>query len=65
MTKAFPCGATPRAAEAWVGRAALEALRREACPAGSALCSGDNLAIVRYCAGSGRLTEPYLHGILD
>eukprot|EP00974_Lingulodinium_polyedra_P128751 11207349-Lingulodinium_polyedra.AAC.1 len=56
MTKTFPCGTTPRAAEK-TARAMLEALRHEACPAGSVLCSGDNLAIVRYCAGNGRLTE--------
>eukprot|EP00974_Lingulodinium_polyedra_P097396 9439586-Lingulodinium_polyedra.AAC.1 len=29
------------------------------------LLSGDNLGIVRFCAGTGRLTEPELHGILD
>eukprot|EP00974_Lingulodinium_polyedra_P054646 5257027-Lingulodinium_polyedra.AAC.1 len=29
------------------------------------LLSGDNLGVVRFCAGTGRLTEPELHGILD
>eukprot|EP00974_Lingulodinium_polyedra_P133756 11226869-Lingulodinium_polyedra.AAC.1 len=46
VTRAFPCGAAARAAEVWAGRAVLEALRRDACPSGTTLCSGDNLAIV-------------------
>ena len=27
--------------------------------------SGDNLAVVRFCASHGRLTRPHLHGPLD
>eukprot|EP00974_Lingulodinium_polyedra_P118992 11169440-Lingulodinium_polyedra.AAC.1 len=32
---------------------------------GAALISGDDISIVRYAAGTARLTEPALHGILD
>eukprot|EP00974_Lingulodinium_polyedra_P126196 11197392-Lingulodinium_polyedra.AAC.1 len=34
LTRAIPCGATARAAEAWAAAAALAALRRPACPGG-------------------------------
>ena len=27
--------------------------------------AGDNLAVVRYCAGTGRLRRPELHALLD
>eukprot|EP00974_Lingulodinium_polyedra_P132545 11222190-Lingulodinium_polyedra.AAC.1 len=45
-TKAFPCGAAARAAEARAGRAALEVLRHATCPPGLDLSAGDNLAVV-------------------
>eukprot|EP00974_Lingulodinium_polyedra_P103028 9973701-Lingulodinium_polyedra.AAC.1 len=30
-----------------------------------ALMVGDNLGVAKYCAGTGRILEPELHGILD
>eukprot|EP00974_Lingulodinium_polyedra_P088056 8539604-Lingulodinium_polyedra.AAC.1 len=31
---------------------------RPVCPVGSAMCSGDNLGIARYCVGAGRPGGP-------
>eukprot|EP00974_Lingulodinium_polyedra_P110952 10730781-Lingulodinium_polyedra.AAC.1 len=31
----------------------------------ASLMVGDNLGVARYCAGTGRILEPELHGILD
>eukprot|EP00974_Lingulodinium_polyedra_P025172 2433606-Lingulodinium_polyedra.AAC.1 len=44
---------------------ANEALRHDACPPGATLCSNGTLGIANYCAGTGRVTEPTMHGILD
>eukprot|EP00974_Lingulodinium_polyedra_P108817 10531617-Lingulodinium_polyedra.AAC.1 len=43
----------------------MDTILRVDCPPGLVKCSGDNLGIVRFCAGAGRLAEPHLHGILD
>eukprot|EP00974_Lingulodinium_polyedra_P056063 5391350-Lingulodinium_polyedra.AAC.1 len=43
----------------------MECLRHPRTPAGPSLLSGDNIGIVRYAAGTARLSEPSLHGILD
>eukprot|EP00974_Lingulodinium_polyedra_P096276 9334455-Lingulodinium_polyedra.AAC.1 len=64
-TCAVPSSADARTAEALAAGVALDTLLRSDCPPGPAKCSGDNLGVVRFCAGSGRLTEPHLHGILD
>eukprot|EP00974_Lingulodinium_polyedra_P118667 11168081-Lingulodinium_polyedra.AAC.1 len=43
----------------------METFRRGDLAPGSATVAGDNLGIVRYCAGTGALCDPELHGILD
>eukprot|EP00974_Lingulodinium_polyedra_P096980 9399343-Lingulodinium_polyedra.AAC.1 len=43
----------------------MECLRTPHAPSGPTLVSGDNIGIVRYAAGTARLSEPALHGILD
>eukprot|EP00974_Lingulodinium_polyedra_P010748 1035838-Lingulodinium_polyedra.AAC.1 len=65
ITRAVPSGADPRTAEALAAGAALGTLFHPVCPVSNTRCAGDDLGIVRVCAGSGRLSEPRLHGILD
>eukprot|EP00974_Lingulodinium_polyedra_P128577 11206650-Lingulodinium_polyedra.AAC.1 len=43
----------------------MECLRAPQAPVGPSLVSGDNIGIVRYAAGTARLSDPSLHGILD
>eukprot|EP00974_Lingulodinium_polyedra_P005492 518254-Lingulodinium_polyedra.AAC.1 len=43
----------------------MERLRAPHTPVGSTLIAGDNIGIVRYAAGTARLSDPSLHGILD
>eukprot|EP00974_Lingulodinium_polyedra_P065855 6370054-Lingulodinium_polyedra.AAC.1 len=42
----------------------MECLRTPHAPSGSTTISGDNIGIVRYAAGTARLSEPSLHGVL-
>eukprot|EP00974_Lingulodinium_polyedra_P017821 1727647-Lingulodinium_polyedra.AAC.1 len=43
----------------------MRVLRHPLARVDSALLAGDNIGVARYCAGTGRPTEPELHGILD
>eukprot|EP00974_Lingulodinium_polyedra_P027409 2648746-Lingulodinium_polyedra.AAC.1 len=43
----------------------MECLRTDHAPIGPTLVSGDNIGIVRYAAGTARLSEASLHGVLD
>eukprot|EP00974_Lingulodinium_polyedra_P032619 3139240-Lingulodinium_polyedra.AAC.1 len=43
----------------------MECLRAPQAPVGSTLISGDNIGIVRYVAGTARLSDPSLRGVLD
>ena len=64
-TTALPFLADSQIAEAWGARMALELLL--GAPEGTRdvrIC-GDNLGIVRYCAGTGRAGRPEIHDILD
>eukprot|EP00974_Lingulodinium_polyedra_P104147 10079723-Lingulodinium_polyedra.AAC.1 len=43
----------------------MECLRTPHAPVGPTRISGDNIGIVRYAAGTARLSDPSLHGVLD
>ena len=51
----LPRGADSQVAEAWGGRMALELAADELRDGEAVTIVGDNLAVVRYCAGTGRL----------
>ena len=61
----LPGGADSQEAEAWGGRMAMELAGAELQDGERATIAGDNLAVVRYCAGTGRLLRPELHAVLD
>ena len=62
----LPGGADSQEAEAWGARAALSLAAHElGADVAAPTVAGDNLAVVRYCAGNGRLLRPELHRLLD
>ena len=62
---ALPWSATAQLAEAFGCRAALRLLLRYGKSAGRARVVGDNLAVVRYCAGSARLRARPQQALLE
>ena len=62
---AIPWGASAQLAEAFGCRAALELLWRYGEGAGRARVVGDNLAVVRYCAGTARLRARPQQALLE
>ena len=62
---ALPNGDNAQLAEAMGGRLAINLLRTSAADRRQATIAGDNLQVVRYCAGTSRLHSPDLHEHLD
>ena len=62
---ALPGEEHAQVAEAWAGRAAIRAALQLDFVCGSRRCTGDNLTIVRYGAGQGRLHKVELQGVLE
>ena len=62
---AVPWGASAQLAEAYGCWAALELLRRYGGGVGRARVVGDNLAVVRYCAGTARLSARPQQALLE
>ena len=60
---ALPAESRSEVAEAWGARAAARATATQ--PSGRVAIAGDNPGVVRYCAGSGNLTSPITHEVLD
>ena len=60
---ALPAESRSEVAEAWGARAAARAAATQ--PAGRVAIAGDNPGVVRYCAGTGNLTSPNTHEVLD
>ena len=64
-TAALPYHADSQVAEAYGALMALRLLAAITTPHSRVRICGDNLGVVRYCAGTGRATRPELHEILD
>jgi hypothetical protein len=62
---ALPHGDNAQLAEAMGGRLAINLLRASAADRRQASIAGDNLPVIRYCAGTSRLHNPDLHEHLD
>jgi hypothetical protein len=62
---ALPHGDNAQLAEAMGGRLAINLLRASPADRRQASVAGDNLPVVRYCAGTSRLHSPALHEHLD
>ena len=62
---AIPWGASAQLAEAFGCSAALELLQRYGVGVGRARVVGDNLAVVRYCAGTARLRARPQQALLE
>ena len=62
---AFPASGRSQTAEAWGARMAIDLV----CPSGAdrrhSPVSGDNLAVVRFCAGQARLRRPAMQSVID